>query len=198
MLTKSVYLLSNCFYNIQREYLHMVQYGLDFLLCYSVDNMSNTLRVSIKCLCTSIRILSDPLYHIKQYVLVGILCGDWMFSGRPLQVLEEKCVYWKLCPNVQPKVWLFIYFLIYRSRYFPLVPWTVIALGALKIRWRHSRIRRPVSSCLWETSPISWETVPLLCRSQHGFKTKSLIWRRSLHYTESLCPVCSTPLLCIG
>ena len=24
-------------------------------------------------------------------------------------------------PNVQPKVWLFIYFLIYRSRYFPLV-----------------------------------------------------------------------------
>ena len=25
-------------------------------------------------LCTSIRILSDPFYHIKQYVLVGILC----------------------------------------------------------------------------------------------------------------------------
>ena len=34
-------------------------------LFYSVDTISNTLRVSIKCLCISIRILNDPLYHIK-------------------------------------------------------------------------------------------------------------------------------------
>ena len=31
----------------------MTLYGLDFLLFYAVDTLSDTLRMSIKCLCTS-------------------------------------------------------------------------------------------------------------------------------------------------
>ena len=168
-----------------KEQVFLFEYEklMSFLLCHATECRD----LMVSCTDSNVPNFSSN-YAVLTCNCAASLCLCWRQNFGSLshlfivylRVLSYSRGRETVSPNVQPKVWLFIYFLIYRSRYFPLVPWTLIALGASKTRWRHSRIRRTVSSCLWETSPISWEAAPLLCRNQHGFKTKSLIWRRSL------------------